>query len=477
MQTLKLIPQRFTRIFDFILGRYYTNLRLGIHLSSYCRRSASIVWLTCCLFISTLFTSVASAALNLNGAALHSELGKDQFIAGLYVEDLSKDSKQILLSDQRKRMEIKVLARRLLSRKFQRQWIEGVAINAGNNDLTKHAQNLADFSNMLKIKLIENDTLTIERTFRRGVIISINGVTLGIIKDTSFFDLLLRSWIGPVPLSSNFKEALLQAGSIESVTLARFDSVRTTNERVQKLTEVLASKENTQANTDDKPLAVKVTTTTTTTSVATAPITTAPKTTLPTSTIITNTTAITGTALGTTEQNDTQANESPMSDQVVSEQLQDETLDSDTLDNEAYDEEFADSSTEDTNLATDDSNQLIGNDIFDDEDDDDFSYTAANLLSRQLYISKLTKWTRKTTKYPKSALRKSEQGTVRIAIVINRKGKVINQKITETSGVKSLDKAAQKAIKSASPYPAIPEVIAGDSFVFTVPIVFALRPK
>ncbi len=475
MQTLKLIPQRFTRIFDFVLGKYYTNLCLGIHLSGYCRRSASIAWLTCCLLIGTLFASVASAALNLNGAALHSELGKDQFIAGLYVEDLSKDSKQILLSNQRKRMEIKVLARRLLSRKFQRQWIEGVAINAGNNDLTKHAQNLADFSNMLKIKLIKDDTLTIERTFRRGVIISINGVTLGIIKDTRFFDLLLRSWIGPVPLSSNFKEALLQAGSIEPVTLARFNSVRTTNERVQKLTEVLASKENNQSNADNKPPAVKVSTTTT--SVTAASITTAPKTTLPTSAIITNTAAITGAVLGTIEQNDTQTNELPVSDQVVTEQLQDETLDSDALDSEAYDEELTDFNTEDTDIATDDSNQIIGNDIFDDEDDDDFSYTAANLLSRQLYISKLTQWTRKTTKYPKSALRKSEQGTVRMAIVINRKGKVINQKITDTSGVKSLDKAAQKAIKKASPYPAIPEIIAGDSFVFTVPIVFALRPK
>ncbi|WP_054113638.1 TonB family protein [Marinagarivorans algicola] len=478
MQTLNLIPQRFTRVCDFILHRHCTKLRLRIKPYGIFTYATRPLLITCYLFVSALFANTSSAALNLNGAALHSELGKDQFIAGLYVEDLSKDSKEILLSNQRKRMEIKVLARRLLSRKFQRQWIEGVAINAGNSDLSKHAQNLADFSNMLKIKLIKNDTLTIERTFRRGVIVSINGVTLGVIKDNSFFDLLLRSWIGPVPLSSNFKKALLQAGSIESETLARFNGVRTTNERVSSLTEALVSKENTTATTNNT---LKVTTTTTTTTNKTTNKTTTATPTTPsiaeapaavatTSAVIKNTATITDIITDAVDTSDTQE---VLERNNSSEALQDTLVDKEIFDNDTL---VATSNKEEAKLTADNSSQMIGNDIFDNEGDD-FSYTAADLLSRQLYISKLTKWTGKTTKYPNSALRKSEQGTVRMTVTIDRKGKVIDQAITETSGVKSLDRAAQKAIRGASPYPAVPETITGDSFIFTVPIVFALRAQ
>ena len=105
-----------------------------------------------CLFAS----SGAWATLDLNGVSYHKEYGEEQYMAALYLEDLSSDAKEILLSDQRKRMEIKVVANRLFSRKFTSQWIEGVAINAGNFDLKKHAENLAKFSNMLKVKLVKN---------------------------------------------------------------------------------------------------------------------------------------------------------------------------------------------------------------------------------------------------------------------------------------------------------------------------------
>ena len=383
-----------------------------------------------CLFAS----SGAWATLDLNGVSYHKEYGEEQYMAALYLEDLSSDAKEILLSDQRKRMEIKVVANRLFSRKFTSQWIEGVAINAGNFDLKKHAENLAKFSNMLKVKLVKNDTLTIERTFRRGVEISLNGVMLGSIEDKSFFDLILRSWIGPVPLSAEFKSDLLQSGSIEPARLAKFKDIRTTPARVAALTAAIGA-----ASTAPKPATSDEKASSSVTSEAASSDA--------------ETESSEETAIAAVSESSISSSEAAIADAGTSESAAASSAPAVALTNQIVDED----------------------DIFEDEEEE-FSYTAADLLSRQLYLSKLTRWTGGYIRYPKTSLRRGEEGTVRVTVTIDRSGKVIDQVIVNESEFKRLNQEAIKAVKRASPYPAMPDVIAGDSFEFTLPVVFALRP-
>lgn len=387
------------------------------------------------LILFSLFTSSGAwATLDLNGVSYHKEYGEEQYMAALYLEDLSGDAKEILLSDQRKRMEIKVVADRLFSRKFTSQWIEGVAINAGNFDLKKHAENLAKFSNMLKVKLVKNDTLTIERTFRRGVEVSLNGVMLGSIEDKSFFDLILRSWIGPVPLSAEFKSDLLQAGSIEPARLAKFKDIRTTPARVAALTAAIGatSKPATKAASDEEKASSS--------EVA----------------VVTSSEAVsqssTETAVATTGESSVTASSESTVAVVQTNQSSSSSTAPVVLTNQIVDED----------------------DIFEDEEEE-FSYTAADLLSRQLYLSKLTRWTGGYIRYPKTSLRRNEEGTVRVTVTIDRAGKVIDHVVVNESEYKRLNQEAIKAIKRASPYPAMPDIIKGDTFEFTLPVVFALR--
>ena len=164
-------------------------------------------------FLLGLICSV-NAAPQLNGMAVHNELSEDQFIAAVYSETLTKDAKTLLLKNEDKVMELHVLAPTLYARRFKRLWIEGIAINAGDTDLKNHAQNLADFSNWLRIKLKAGDILKIERLTGKGTKLSINNSVLGTIADDHFFDLLLRTWIGPVPLSTDFKLNLLAGGEV-----------------------------------------------------------------------------------------------------------------------------------------------------------------------------------------------------------------------------------------------------------------------
>lgn len=420
----------------------------------------------------------ASAALDINGMAIHTELGKDQYIAALYLEELSQDVRGVLLSDQRKRMEIKVVTKRLLSRKFKRQWIEGIAINAGNNELKKHAQNLADFNNMLKVKLVQNDTLTIERTFRRGVEVSINRVLLGSIQDKTFFDLLLRTWIGPVPPSTEFKRALLSGGSIDPALLSQFKNIRTTTERVTALEEALAGVTAAIAAAIPSPLAQPSIPTPDATPSGNNNETPEDK---PTSEA--NEVAV---AQNTVPSNrTTEANQEPPADEepIVDETASGEEVASNTATEEVPSEDIAAeevqavaASQEDTVATASLENAITGNEsLFEEDDGDDFTYTAADLLSRQLYISKLTRWTSSYVKYPKNALRREQQGSVRVTVVIDRKGKVKEQTLETKSPHSSLNKAVIKAVKKASPYPEIPDIIRGDTFIFTVPIAFNLQ--
>lgn len=175
----------------------------------------------------------------LNGMAVHSELGEEQFIAALYTDNRTTSARDFIVSDVNKAMEMRIVADRLFPRRFQRLWVESIAINAGAAELEAHAQNLADFSNLLRVRLREGDIVRFERIKDEGVRVLVNGYQLGAVASPRFFDLLVRSWIGPVPLSTSFREDLLAGGEVSSEVLARFEATTPSRERIAAVTAAL----------------------------------------------------------------------------------------------------------------------------------------------------------------------------------------------------------------------------------------------
>ncbi|EMN2215922.1 energy transducer TonB, partial [Acinetobacter baumannii] len=57
--------------------------------------------------------------------------------------------------------------------------------------------------------------------------------------------------------------------------------------------------------------------------------------------------------------------------------------------------------------------------------------------------------------YPREALMNEEQGTVRIRVLVDTSGKVIDAKVKKSSGSKILDKAATKAYSLCTFKPAM----------------------
>jgi protein TonB len=364
----------------------------------------------------------ATAAPLLNGVAVHTELGEEQFIAGLYVDSPSTSASQILSADENKRVQVRVLAEGLSSRRFKRMWIEGMAINSSREDLQKNAQTMADFSNMLRVKLVAGDIMTIDRSMDEGVTISLNGTTLGKIEDRTFFDLLLRTWIGSVPLSSSFRSNLLSNGEVSSELFSRYESTRPTDARIATIESAIAASKQEKVAQREKPQAVAM-------------------------------------------------NTEPPTDLIQAPKLEAPTLA--MIPPPVMPKPTPKKNVPEKPKVAAKPKPAAKNDIFEDEGEE--AFTAASLLSRQLYIGKVKGWAQRELSYPARALRREWEGNVRLDITLDRRGDLINVELVEEAEHSVLNKEALRAVQDAAPFPPMPDDVKGDSFLFTLPVAFKLQ--
>jgi periplasmic protein TonB len=398
--------------------------------------------------------SLVWAEAKLNGVSVHTELGAEQFIAALYAETLSSDARVLLLDTSDQRMEVRVVASSLLANRFKRMWIEGVAINAGTGEMQKHAQHLADFSNMLTIKLQRDDVLSIRRKSNTTQIL-VNNIELGQIPSGEFYNLLLRTWIGPVPLSSAFRDGLLTAGKVDDKSLSIFNKINPTPERIAVIRNALIA----AGKLKGKPIKPE----TPSTEVAATP---------PTETIKPETIKP-----EKPKQEPAKPPEVPAGGELATTAKPVETAKpADTLKPkpEPVKVEPAKPAAEPKPAVASAPNPASTGDIFEEEDKKE---TADSLLLQQLYISKLSKRTASFVKYPKSALSKDQQGTVRVSVTIDKSGQVTSVKTSAQTDYPLLNQAAVDAANRASPYPPIPDEMKVNSFTFTVPIAFRVQTK
>lgn len=394
----------------------------------------------------SLGSALATADPLLNGVATHTELSQEQFIAGLYTSTLATERNDILLKDEDKRMQVRVTADSITPRRFRRMWIEGMAINASSSELEKHSENMAAFSNMLRVRLAAGDIFTVDRTASEVSVI-INGTTLGAINDPSFFDLLLRTWIGPVPLSSDFRDSLLKAGETDPGLLARFEATRPTDERIAAIENAIQNRP--VASTEPEVAQVE-----------TAPESTAPSVPRP---------AISAPSTGSAAVTPPDLSLAKVQQDGGAQQENSSTPTTPTP------QPTAAPTPRPTQVAVapKPTPRAARESILDEEDDEEF--TASSLLQQQLYIAELKRWSNKFTEYPRRALDRNQQGTVRVSVTIDRKGNVKNAEVIEETRHSLLNRGAIDIVENASPYPAIPNDITGENFTFSFPIIFQIK--
>ena len=392
------------------------------------------------LLLGLFFIASARAEPMLNGMGTHKELSQEVFIGALYSDTLSDNSDVLLNTDMPMRMELKIVAPDgMTTRRFSRLWIEGMAINQKADVLTAQADNMVKFDGLFKGRFQTNDHIVFNSTPGSGVDISVNGVILGNIADNKFFSMLLSTWIGRVPLSSDYRDSLLKMGSVNDGLRGRYETIAPSSSRVAEINrwspgtlaaaktapgKAVSSKA--KLDNDEKlALADKPEIPT----LATAPIE-KPKLDVPP--II------------------ERPEPSPAATQVPA-------------------------ATTPVKVAAV-TPKPAPRVIEEEEEEEGPALTAQSLLARQFYVSDILKKIFGKTRYPARALERGQEGSVRVSVVIDRKGNILSTSILEESRYEMLNKEAKEAVTRAAPFPEMPAALAGSRFEFTVPIRFTL-PK
>ena len=403
----------------------------------------------------------------LNGLAVSTELGKERFIAALYTDSLSSDANEVLNSTSRRSMELKVTADRLSARSVNSMWIEGMAINNSGAVLKEQANNVAKLTNMVRKRLVAGDVLRFDSEVGKGTTVTLNGVTLGNIPNDNFFNILLRTWIGSVPLSSEFRDGLLASGRPDSALESRYRALQPQDGRAEAVASWNEPKEEapetTTVATAVRPEPPKPTVSAQKPAIDVA----AAKPTLgelakPTIAAIQSDESKKAAAAATV------ATEKPVSPKSATTDTTVATTQQPKANNTAK----ADKPATSTVALVDTKPKSVTDD---DDDEEEAVITAESILSRQLYVSELMSKSRKNLEYPRRAVERRQEGSVRISVIINRDGSVKNSMLIEESDHRLLNREVMAMIERASPFPPMPKELSGDQFEFTVPISFELQ--
>jgi TonB family protein len=374
----------------------------------------------CISFLLASFCSLTLAAEPmLNGMAVHVDLGKEQFIGALYSTPLSDNPDKLLANTQSMRMVLKIVSPDgVTTRRFSRWWIEGMAINNSAALLTEQADNMVKFDGLFKGRFAPNDTIAFTSEPGKGVNITINDVLLGNIASDKFFSMLLRTWVGKVPLSSDYKDDILKNGNVSAELKSRFDKIKPSKERT---TEVAGwSKIKSAAD------------------------------------------------LAAEKEKEKEAKEAATKSSSAS------SVDSAK---QLATQKAEQAKTEAAKLAAQKTaTPVVTATAAANDDDEKPALTAQTLLARQFYVSDQLKKVYANVRYPKKALEREQSGSVRLTIVINRQGNLISASIAQASEFEILNEAALEAVNKTT-FTAIPDAITGATFEFNAPLRFTLQQK
>lgn len=312
-------------------------------------------------------------------------------------------------------LELKFTAERITAGKLSRLFLQSIAINATPQEQRASANALALFFNNLKGSLRYSDVLTIsEKTNASGVLIYLNGHTLADIDDAGFFDLLLKAWIGAVPPNTEFKRALL--GDYRPEDLIRYRAISPSQARRAAVAAWLVPEPEPATELTEVPVKA------------------------------------------TEDAAEPEPQTVPQADPGIAPQ------------SPAVSEVAEKDVTEVTPPV-----QAAPEPPAAEVEEDLPNFSPESLTALQDYTARLVQLTHANIEYPRRAVQLKQTGSVRMGVIINREGRIMDVQPLLSSGYKQLDRAVEKAIRRAEPYPALPETIAAEHFEFVFPITFMLE--
>jgi len=155
--------------------------------------------------------------LQLNGLALFSELRHDYYMAALLLPAPASDPAAIVTAAGPQGMELLVTTERWSPYSFAGQWNRALVINNDPEELQAFDAEVTGFTSLPgEYDFARGDRILILKRDDGATAVSINDQPVLTVTRPGFFRLLLRSWIGMRPPSSEFRAALLAAGNLNA---------------------------------------------------------------------------------------------------------------------------------------------------------------------------------------------------------------------------------------------------------------------
>jgi hypothetical protein len=154
---------------------------------------------------------VAGKDLKLNGAGMRTKFVIKVYAAGLYLPEKKTSVAEVLRQDGPRRVTL-IMARDVSSEDFGKAFMDGLNDNVDKAEKSKIVSQIGKFGEMFAMVdgLKKGDVLHIDWLPANGTHIELNGKTLiDNVPDISFYNALLRIWLGDKPVDRSLKPALL----------------------------------------------------------------------------------------------------------------------------------------------------------------------------------------------------------------------------------------------------------------------------
>ncbi len=438
----------------------------------------AVFFLLVTLGLAPIASAAKSEQMQLTGIAEYSELRRPYYIGALYLDKSVISAGQVLSSWGRRRMEMRITAERWTPRRFSSQWTQALILNADSAQLQKFDDAFVSFNNLPRGALRRGDHLVVESDKKGRTRVSLNGTEMFAENTPGFFEVLLSTWIGDKPPSTEFKNAILS--TVEQSLMAKYRALQPSDKRTlavatwpdggavedaaeaeevafqeATIATAQASRNTTQPGSDTQavtaaPAAVVAPPASVAESVATKPALTRP---------VTPKTEAVSMPVAAANRNDRLVKEIAVTDAATQAAP---PKNAPPVAGRAKVVALAPSSRS-MPLAADE--PAIDPAIF--------RLQQETLL--KLYRSSIIKRALRQVKYPKSSVRRGHEGTVLLELTVDRSGKMVSLETSSKTRYKKLNKAAIAAVYDAGSLPAVPAGLEGNNITVSIPVTFTLQ--
>nr|WP_130287807.1 chalcone isomerase family protein [Aquimarina brevivitae] len=152
--------------------------------------------------------SYGEAELKLNGAGLREMLWIDLYAGGLYLQNQTKDPKEVLEADETMSIKLNIVSGFVTQSKMIKAVKDGFE-KATFGNTAPLQDRINKFISFFSEPIVRNDIFDLVYIKDKGVVAYKNEKELGVIEGLDFKYALFKIWLGDEPASESLKEGML----------------------------------------------------------------------------------------------------------------------------------------------------------------------------------------------------------------------------------------------------------------------------